>query len=84
MSIADHPLRATIEAAFADRSLLADPKVVAAVEETIALLDRGVLRVAEPPSAAAGADGDEGEWTVHAWTKQAILLYFGIRKMEPS
>ena len=78
MSIADHPLRAVIEAAYADRSQLADPKVVAAVEETIALLDRGELRVAEPPAQ------DDGEWTVHAWTKQAILLYFGIRKMEPS
>jgi len=78
MSIADHPLRPVIEAAFADRSRLTDPKVVAAVEETIALLDRGEIRVAEPPAS------DDGEWTVHAWTKQAILLYFGIRKMEPS
>lgn len=78
MSIAVHPLRATIESAFADRSKLSDAKVVAAVEETIALLDRGELRVAEPPSS------DDGEWTVHAWVKQAILLYFGVRKMEPS
>src|SRR5262249_7250872 len=39
-------------------------------------LDRGELRVASPPE-AEGAD-----WTVHAWVKQAILLYFGVRKME--
>ncbi len=74
--IADHPLRATIEAAFADRSRLSDAKVVAAVEATLALLDRGEIRVAEPPAQ------EDGEWTVHAWVKQAILLYFGITKME--
>lgn len=78
--IADHPLRATIESAFADRSKLADAKVVAAVEETIALLDRGEIRVAEPPAQPSAQD--DGEWTVHAWVKQAILLYFGIKKME--
>ncbi|MGZ3453994.1 MAG: 2,3,4,5-tetrahydropyridine-2,6-dicarboxylate N-succinyltransferase, partial [Polyangiales bacterium] len=27
---------------------------------------------------------DDGEWTVHAWVKQAILLYFGIRQMVPT
>lgn len=77
--MADHAqLQATIEAAFADRAKLADPAVVSAVEETIALLDRGVLRVANPPAS------DDGDWTVNAWVKQAILLYFGVRKMEPS
>ncbi len=69
-------LRATIEAAYADRSKL--ESAASAVEEVIALLDRGELRVATPP------DTDDGEWTVHAWVKQAILLYFGIRKMEAS
>jgi 2,3,4,5-tetrahydropyridine-2,6-dicarboxylate N-succinyltransferase len=39
-----------------------------AVAETIARLDRGEIRVAEP-------DGDGG-WTVHEWVKEAILLYF--------
>lgn len=42
-------------------------EVRAAVETTIALLDRGEVRVAAP-------DGDG--WTVHEWVKQAILLYF--------
>ena len=36
-------------------------------------LDRGELRVAQKV---------DGEWTVNAWVKQAILLYFGIREME--
>ncbi len=70
-------LRARIETAFADRSKLADPAIVAAVEETVALLDRGAIRVAEPPAT------EDGEWTVNAWVKQAVLLYFGVRKMEP-
>ena len=69
--------REIIEAAFADRSLLPDAK--AAVERTLALLDSGELRVASPPSAS---DVESGEWTTHAWIKQAILLYFAIRGME--
>ena len=70
--------RALVEAAFADRAKLKDAAHAAAVESTIAKLDRGELRVASPP-----AEGDEdGDWTTHAWTKQAILLYFAIRGME--
>ncbi|MDH4102019.1 MAG: 2,3,4,5-tetrahydropyridine-2,6-dicarboxylate N-succinyltransferase [Thermoleophilia bacterium] len=46
----------------------------APIEEAVALLDRGELRVAE--RAAAG-------WTVNEWAKKAILLYFRIRKVEP-
>lgn len=45
-----------------------------AVDRVIGLLDAGELRVAEP-----GADGD---WTVNAWVKQAILLYFGRREVD--
>ena len=44
------------------------------VEEAIAALDRGELRVAEKR-------GDE--WVVHEWVKKAILLFFRLRKMEP-
>ena len=64
--------RAAVEAAFADRSKLADAK--GAVERTIARLDKGEIRVASQEAS--------GEWTTHAWIKQAILLYFGIRGME--
>jgi 2,3,4,5-tetrahydropyridine-2-carboxylate N-succinyltransferase len=45
-----------------------------AVDETVARLDRGELRVAEP-------DGDA--WRVHEWVKKAILLYFRFRKVRP-
>ncbi len=65
-----------VEAAFADRTRLKDAAHVAAVERTLARLDRGELRVASPPSI------EDGEWTTHSWIKQAILLYFAIRGME--
>ena len=45
----------------------------AAVHETLRLLDQGALRVAEPC---------DGEWIVHDWVRQAILLYFRVAKMK--
>ncbi|MET0386114.1 MAG: 2,3,4,5-tetrahydropyridine-2,6-dicarboxylate N-succinyltransferase [Polyangiales bacterium] len=65
-----------IEAAFAERSLLKDQKYAQAVLDTIEQLDQGKLRVASPP------ESPDGEWTTHAWIKQAVLLYFAIRGME--
>jgi 2,3,4,5-tetrahydropyridine-2,6-dicarboxylate N-succinyltransferase len=44
------------------------------VEELIAALDRGEVRVAEP-------DGDD--WRVNEEAQQAILEYFRLREMEP-
>lgn len=69
-------LEQLIRAAYEDRDRLAQAETVAAVRETIARLDRGELRVASPPS------DDEGAWTVHAWVKQAILLYFAVQQLE--
>ena len=51
-----------------------DPSRAGAVEQTIAALDRGELRVAEKRG---------GDWAVNEWVKKAILLYFRLRKMEP-
>jgi 2,3,4,5-tetrahydropyridine-2,6-dicarboxylate N-succinyltransferase len=68
--------RELIEAAFEDPSLRGSPEVNAAVESCIEALDRGELRVASPPQVA----GDV--WQVHAWVKQAVLLYFGVASME--
>ena len=65
-----------VEAAYADRSLLKDPAHVQAVLDTLEQLDKGKLRVATPP------DDPDGEWTTHAWIKQAVLLYFAVRGME--
>lgn len=74
MSTADAH-RALVEAAYRDRSLLRDPVHGAAVLATIEALDKGHLRVAAP-----AAEG--GEWEVHAWVKEAILLFFALRAME--
>jgi 2,3,4,5-tetrahydropyridine-2-carboxylate N-succinyltransferase len=61
-------LRDRVEAAFETGEMDEE-----AVEETIARLDRGELRSAEP-----GAAG----WTVNEWVKKAILLYFRLRRTE--
>lgn len=44
-----------------------------AIHRTIAALDAGTLRVAEPI---------DGEWQVNSWIKEAISLYFRIMGME--
>ncbi len=72
MSVPTAPMATLISQAFADRSLLAERRYSEAVLDAIACLDRGTLRVAEPT-----ANG----WVVHAWVKEAILLYFSIAAM---
>jgi len=67
-------LQEKIEAAFADRELLKDEGHRDAVLEALAQLDGGLIRVA--------SQEPDGSWTVHAWVKQAILLYFAVRAME--
>jgi 2,3,4,5-tetrahydropyridine-2-carboxylate N-succinyltransferase len=62
-------LAARIDELWESGTVDADP-----VEEAIALLDRGDVRVAER--------GDAG-WVVNEWVKKAILLYFRLRKVEP-
>ncbi len=65
-----------IEALWANRELLAEPENLNVIREVIDQLDRGVLRVANPP-----ADGST-EWTVNEWVKKAILLYFVTQSMK--
>ncbi|MCB8994091.1 MAG: 2,3,4,5-tetrahydropyridine-2,6-dicarboxylate N-succinyltransferase [Bacteroidales bacterium] len=62
-----------IEEAWDNRDNLTKPEVRNAIEETIALLDQGKIRVAEK---------NNEEWTVNQWVKKAVILYFPIRKME--
>ncbi|MDP6945132.1 MAG: 2,3,4,5-tetrahydropyridine-2,6-dicarboxylate N-succinyltransferase [Myxococcota bacterium] len=69
-------IRHIIEEAFARPELRGTPEVDDAVEASIDALDHGRIRVASPL-----AEGG-GEWTVHAWVKQAVLLYFGVARME--
>ena len=68
-----HPLQSLISNAYKNRELLKDSQHEDAVRFVIEEVDKGKLRVAEP-----GADG----WTVNQWVKQAILMYFGIQKMQ--
>jgi 2,3,4,5-tetrahydropyridine-2,6-dicarboxylate N-succinyltransferase len=64
-------LRSVIDAAFARRAGLGPgnlPRELdAALEECLALLDSGAVRVAEPQG---------GRWVVNEWLKKAVLLYF--------
>jgi 2,3,4,5-tetrahydropyridine-2,6-dicarboxylate N-succinyltransferase len=62
-----------IEKAWDDRTLLSDPEIQSEIIKTIALLDNGTIRVAEP--------SDNG-WIVNQWIKKAVILYFPISKME--
>ncbi len=66
-------LQSTIEAAWNDRTLLANSKTLDAINLVIELLDKGKLRCAEP-------QGDN--WIVNDWVKKAVILYFPTRKME--
>lgn len=68
------PLVEPIEAAYEDRALLKQESTQRAVRETLELLDQGKIRVASRDAS--------GTWTTHAWIKQAVLLFFGIQKME--
>lgn len=67
-------LQTTIEKAWEDRANLspadASAEIREAVEQTIAALDTGRLRV---------ADKTTGEWIVHQWIKKAVLLSFRLQ-----
>jgi len=66
-------LKNLIEKLWDDRSHLSSPGSQDAIREVVDLVDRGLLRVAEP-------DGDG--WKVNDWVKKAIVLFFPIQKME--
>jgi 2,3,4,5-tetrahydropyridine-2-carboxylate N-succinyltransferase len=66
-------LQKLIDEAFENRASITpgnvDPKVKAAIEEAIGLLDAGTARVAEKK---------DGTWVVNEWLKKAVLLSFRI------
>ena len=69
-------LQTVIDAAFEARNDITSAtkgEVREAVEDTLTLLDRGDLRVAEK---AAG-----GDWIVNQWAKKAVLLSFRLNDM---
>ncbi|HEV2734680.1 MAG TPA: 2,3,4,5-tetrahydropyridine-2,6-dicarboxylate N-succinyltransferase, partial [Longimicrobiaceae bacterium] len=63
-----------VSEAYQDRERLNDAGTAQAVERVIARLDRGEVRVAEKL---------DGEWHVNAWVREAILLYFALKPLEP-
>lgn len=73
MSSSSADLRSLIEEAADQPAALESVKHRTAVEETIARLDCGELRLAEKA---------DGQWRVNAWLQQAILLYFRLTEME--
>lgn len=66
-------LKKKIEKAWEDRSMLDFPDVLDALEETIDLLDKGVIRVAEPVL---------NTWYINEWVKKAVILYFPTQEMQ--
>lgn len=64
----------TIDTTLDQPAVLDDPVLCKAVHAAIAALDAGTIRVAEKI---------DGAWHVHAWIKQAILLYFQLQPLEP-
>jgi len=66
-----HPLEPIIEAAFERRAEISpasnQPELSAALEQVLAGLNAGQLRVAE---------NIDGAWVTHQWIKKAVLLYF--------
>ncbi len=67
-------MKELIEKAWDNRELLNDHATRQAVEEAIALIDSGKLRVAERV--------ESGEWRVNEWVKKAVLLYFPLCGMQ--
>jgi len=62
-----------VEEAWEDRSLLKLESYSGSVNQAIAMLDKGQLRVAEPI---------ESGWHVNEWVKKAVLLYFQVQQMQ--
>ena len=70
-------LKTAIEAAFEARDTInsgTQGEVREAVDEALALLDRGEARVAEK---------QDGAWVVNEWLKKAVLLSFRLNDMTP-
>ncbi len=62
-----------IEAAWDNKELLNEAIYQGAIRDVIDLLDKGILRVAEPK---------DSRWQVNEWVKKAVVMYFPIQKME--
>ncbi|MEO5649623.1 MAG: 2,3,4,5-tetrahydropyridine-2,6-dicarboxylate N-succinyltransferase [Ginsengibacter sp.] len=75
-------LEKMIHAVWNNRELLKDEIYTDAVRNVIDKLDIGELRTAMPVRVESYNKEPEHTWQVNEWVKQAIVLYFGIQKME--
>ena len=64
---------ALVMEAFEEIDLLKNEGYAQAVRDTISLLDRGVIRVAQKV---------DGTWIVNEWIKKGILLYFSLNSVS--
>ncbi len=67
-------LKLTIEEAWDDRTLLGNKRYRQAVRDVVEMLDKGVLRTAEPV--------EDGKWQINEWVKKAVVMYFPIQGMQ--
>ena len=74
-------LEKLIKEVWGNRELLNDETYTDAIKRVIEKVDKGQLRTAEPVQETL-ANETLTTWKVNEWVKQAILLYFGIQKME--
>ncbi len=72
-------LRESVEQAWQNREMLTYQGIQSDVKAVIEEVDKGRLRVADPPGTG---DNQTDEWRVNEWVKQAILLYFGLQPMQ--
>lgn len=63
-----------VEKCWENRLLLQQAEYADAVRETVALLDKGLLRTASPLG--------DSRWKVNEWVKKAVLMYFPIQNMR--
>lgn len=69
-------LKRIIEQAWEERALLSEESVRDAVRQTVELVDKGLLRTAEP------VDAERSLWQVNEWVKKAVILYFPLQPMR--
>ena len=69
-------LRQIVDRIWEDRTLLDGEEARQAVRRTVELVDKGLLRCAEP------LDAEKSEWRVNEWVKKAVILYFPIQPMR--
>ena len=74
MSVMNTEIPKKIEAIYENRELLKKQENQDLVRKILEELNNGKIRVANQEAV--------GKWTVQAWVKQAILLYFGISPMR--